>query len=258
MARLGSVCKVNGVDAYETFGADLKSVEWLPGEVVANVARSLGRHSLRTISQSIGLCGMVLTFYVGIDDVEPGATDTMDEATADVYATALSSRLLEACRECVIVFGEADTVPSAVEYASVLSGYTARETGVPGYRELSMTFLCVRRLAIQSAVLTRTGTVDNQGAVECGVRLTVVATKAYSSLTVFGVTIKNLTANAPFVIDGIDGKVTQNGVNAFLQTDIIDFPRLQPGTNTIAITQPSGATPTGVTVTVEHYALFPL
>lgn len=258
MARLGSVCKVNGVDVYETFGADLKSVEWLPGEVVANVARSLGRHSLRTISQSIGLCGMVLTFYIGVDDVEPGVTDTVGEAVADLYATALSSYLLEACKECVITFGDVDASLFAVEYASVLSGYTARETGVPGYRELSMTFVCVRRLAMQSNVLTKTGTVDNQGAVECGVRLTVVATKAYSSLTVFGVTIKNLTANVPFVIDGIDGKVTQNGVNAFLQTDIVEFPRLQPGINTIAITQPSGTTPTGVTVTVEHYALFPL
>lgn len=47
--------------------------------------------------------------------------------------------------------------------------------------------------------------------------------------------VKNLKANIQVVIDGEACTVLQNGVNKFPDTDMWDFPILQPGVNTISV-----------------------
>ena len=47
--------------------------------------------------------------------------------------------------------------------------------------------------------------------------------------------IHNLEANVPFLIDGIAGTVTSGGINRFLDTNLISFPKASPGENTISI-----------------------
>lgn len=49
------------------------------------------------------------------------------------------------------------------------------------------------------------------------------------------ITVKNLKANIQVVIDGEACTVLQNGVNKFPDTDMWDFPILQPGANTISV-----------------------
>lgn len=51
--------------------------------------------------------------------------------------------------------------------------------------------------------------------------------------------IKNLTANKKVVIDGELQKVTIDGINKYGDTDMWDFPRLNPGTNTITVSRNS-------------------
>lgn len=53
----------------------------------------------------------------------------------------------------------------------------------------------------------------------------------------FGITIFNLSNGSEVVIDGKNGIVTENGNNKFLETDLIDFPVLQPGKNLIDSTE---------------------
>ena len=49
--------------------------------------------------------------------------------------------------------------------------------------------------------------------------------------------IKNLTANKKIIIDGELQKVTVDGKNKFKDTDMWEFPRLNPGKNTIKISR---------------------
>lgn len=49
--------------------------------------------------------------------------------------------------------------------------------------------------------------------------------------------IKNLTANKKVVIDGELQKVTVDGKNKFKDTDMWEFPRLNPGKNTIKVSR---------------------
>ena len=47
--------------------------------------------------------------------------------------------------------------------------------------------------------------------------------------------VKNLKGNKKIIIDGIEGTVTQDGINKFNDTDMWEFPFLVPGTNTITV-----------------------
>ena len=60
-----------------------------------------------------------------------------------------------------------------------------------------------------------------------------------SSVTLTGagkpITISNLHANTPVIIEGEQCLVTESGVNKFSDTDMWAFPVLQPGANTISV-----------------------
>jgi len=61
-----------------------------------------------------------------------------------------------------------------------------------------------------------------------------------TSITVTGLSedpiiIQNLLANTPIIIDGVLGLVTQSGLNKYADTNMWEFPILQPGNNTINI-----------------------
>lgn len=60
------------------------------------------------------------------------------------------------------------------------------------------------------------------------------------SITVTGlgedpITIKNLKENTPRIINGEDGTVLEGTTNKFGDTDLWEFPSLQPGSNTIGV-----------------------
>ena len=69
------------------------------------------------------------------------------------------------------------------------------------------------------------------------------------SVTVMGITVTELDPGITYVIDGIEGRVTANGVNYFGHTDLIDFPKIQPGGNRFEISE-------NVPVTVSFYPVF--
>lgn len=51
------------------------------------------------------------------------------------------------------------------------------------------------------------------------------------------ITINNLTANKKVIIDGENGLVTVDGINKYDDTDMWEFPSLEPGANTITVTR---------------------
>lgn len=102
--------------------------------------------------------------------------------------------------------------------------------------EVAVTLTAVRRKPIVTATLTDgINTVFCSGSVpvRCLIQITPTATAA--GCTVFGIAINNLTAGRIIIIDGFSGTVTEDGANKFLDTDMTDFPMLQPGDNTVTV-----------------------
>ena len=68
----------------------------------------------------------------------------------------------------------------------------------------------------------------------------ITPTTALADITLEGladdpIRIENLTANKTVILDGELQKVTVDGVNKYGDTDMWDFPRLKPGSNTIKV-----------------------
>ncbi|MDP4144164.1 MAG: phage tail family protein [Bacillota bacterium] len=82
-------------------------------------------------------------------------------------------------------------------------------------------------------------TINVSGNLDTPAILTVTVPSDTTSLTITGfgdsITLKNLKANIPVVVSGEDCTVLQDSSNKFGDTDMWDFPVLQPGSNTITV-----------------------
>jgi phage-related protein len=90
---------------------------------------------------------------------------------------------------------------------------------------------------IMNNVTTKVINVDGNIATDATVTVTVPINTISLTLTGFGednITINNLHANISVVISGEDCTVLENANNKFSDTDMWEFPSLQPGNNTIA------------------------
>ena len=104
---------------------------------------------------------------------------------------------------------------------------------------MTASFAVVRRLPLREVIFHSGGTLSgsffNPGNTESGLRLEITSGEDIGSVYVAGIVIHNLEANVPFLIDGIAGTVTSGGINRFLDTNLISFPKASPGENTISI-----------------------
>ena len=230
--HLGDPLYINNKDAYLLYNADLADFIYPSGSVSfgADYQQGLGGSDLLSLSGDAPIPKLQLQFFVG------GANE--DEAQRNV------SGLVAACRECTLKRG-----PSRFEYPAILLDYTNISSGVPPYRSVTLNFASVCRLPLVSVPLTSTGNVYNQGNTPSGVRFEITPSKKLTSFTIAGITCKDLAANETFVIDGIAGKVFSNEDNRFADTDLTEFPAIQPGNNPITMSTPAN-------VTVSFYPLF--
>lgn len=229
---LGSVCEINGKSAYGLFNADLKSIRPIAGVITTDFSKTVGLSGLRINNQKIDTGGIEVVFYVG------GAYKD------DCYLN--TNNLIAECKNCVIKTDE-----EKFEYVAVLTNFNVVETGVEFYNEVTLTFGAVRRYPLETKVFeTGNGIVKNLGSVPSGVKFVITPKKDITSFKINGVTIKNLSSGLPFVIDGLVGEVKCNGINRFLDTDLIEFPKINPGNNEIVVSD------TSVKVEVSYYPTF--
>lgn len=78
-------------------------------------------------------------------------------------------------------------------------------------------------------------------------RLTCVASQAYASLQIGPVTITDVAAEDELVVDGITGRILQNGALCAGNMSFLHFPSLVPGENTITCPED---------LTVEYYPTY--
>lgn len=82
-------------------------------------------------------------------------------------------------------------------------------------------------------------TINVQGNIETPAIVGIKVSIDTASVTVTGFgedfIVKNLKANTPVILNGEECIITQNGYNKFGDSEIWEFPKLQPGNNTITI-----------------------
>lgn len=230
--RLGSVCTINGKDAYSLFNADLKELTPVSGSATADFSKALSAGGWNVISYKLSTGGIKLIFYVG------GANEERSQINV--------SHLIAECQTCIIKTDE-----DRFEYVAILTGYDVIKTGVGFFREVSLTFSAIKRFPLVTHTFDGTAVkFYNEGSLTCGAKLMITANSAVEKFTIGNITISNLEANLPFVIDGLIGEVKCNGINRFLDTNLIDFPKVQPGSNTIS------ASSLDVKIEVSYYPIF--
>ena len=229
---LGGICTINNKNAYSQFGADLKGLAPTPGKVNVNFTEVLTKSGLFVNDYKIETGGIKMEFYVN------------GRSSEDCYIN--TSNLIAECRNCII-----RTDRDRFEYIAVLSNFSVKETGVSFYNEVTLDFGVIKRFPLTVHTFHNgQGSFRNIGSLVSGAKLTIVSKYDHAALTVNGITLYNGVADDVFVIDGLIGAVTRNGVNCFMQTNLIDFPKVQPGINNIDTSDDD------VTVSIAYYPTF--
>lgn len=125
-------------------------------------------------------------------------------------------------------------LPDGYYYTALVQTLPAATFDATGEHDVTYTFLAIRHLQEKSRTVSPNGKVNCLSNTETRCVITASFSQAHESVTLCGVVINNITAGAVLVIDSVNGLITCNGVNKFLDTDFYDFPLLSPGENIIS------------------------
>lgn len=239
--RKGYEVFIDGVSAFTEYNADLIEKTEVSPNFTNSFARGLGRSSLRLDGVTKGFLKVKLSFYVGGDSV------TKSMANVSALANAMS--------RCTFFVDN-----ESFEYDAILDDVSYSYTGVCYFHKVEIGLTCVRRLPLASCIVGNASRKEfyNDGDVESGLRLSFVSASNVSTCALMGITFTDLKANYQYVVDGINGAVTENGVNMFARTDIVEFPKVSPGVN---VFQKGATSQTGLycqNVKIEFYPTFML
>lgn len=228
--RVGDQCFFDGTDTYIHFNADLKSFLFHPGQITVDTGRSVGLENIARYRGEADPAELTLEFYVGGPSYEATQTNI--------------SNLFLAAEQCIIR-REGDIF----EYAAVLTDREVEDTEVEPYHLVTCTFAAVRRKPLSTIYTEKDIVIFNEGNTKSGARISFTATKACESFQVMGITLNGIQKGKTYVIDGMKGRVTADGINYFANTDLIDFPKILPGKNEIHLSE-------SMPVMVSFYPVF--
>lgn len=131
------------------------------------------------------------------------------------------------------------TLPDGFIYTAIVTTLPAATFDSSGEHDVTYTFSAIRHSAEDVQEVKPNCKAFCKSTTRTPVKFVVTIPAASDSLTIYGITVNNITANAELIIDGIDGVVTMNGTNKLLDTDLVDFPYLNPGYNVISCSDSS-------------------
>ena len=144
--------------------------------------------------------------------------------------------LIDKCKECNLNFED------DFYYKTFLINSNTENTLRKDTKKLNLSFIGYSYKEEVTEVMNRitSKTINVSGNLETPAIVEITPTTALADITLEGladdpIIIKNLTANKTVVLDGELQKVTVDGMNKYGDTDMWDFPRLNPGTNTITV-----------------------
>ena len=233
----GDPCIINGKDSLATFSATLKELTPSAGNITGTVSRAMSASHLRSSGFGIQPGKLQLVFYVHGSSAQSCALNT--------------SNLVAECEQCII-----NTPTDGFEYVAVLTAVTVKPTGVDFYNQVDLTLTAIKRLPLRSfeVDLSKGGThfpFENPGSSDSGMRLILTASADAANFQINDIHITELNSQDRFIIDGIEGTVTCNGVNSFLKTDLVEFPKAHRGVNQLYLPVTEA-----ISLKVEFYPVF--
>lgn len=239
--RLGSTMTFDGVDVYGRFNADVHSFVSTSGGVDNTVTRKVSKSSFDQFYFDFNAGTLVVDAYVG------GANKLDMLMNVNGY--------IAAAKKCVIYYSE----DLGFEFDANLESYSVSDTGIEWFCDVSLTFNAIRRMPLVSESSSLTNyKFENLGTRPSGLRITITPTGSFDNAYIrvnpntddeLKINFTRITQAYKFIIDGVDGKVTENGINAILKTDLVKFPYVVPGMNTVSINF-------AASITYEYYPTF--
>lgn len=128
-------------------------------------------------------------------------------------------------------------LPDGFTYTAILNDDGIGETKqlMENWFEVTYQFTAIQHKELETIYLAASSSFFASGTAETYCRYELSPNKTMEDFTINEIRVKNLTGGKPFLIDGISKKVFEDGGNAFQKVELIDFPTVHPGENTVSI-----------------------
>ncbi len=128
-------------------------------------------------------------------------------------------------------------MPDGFIYRSALSSVSSVKYPAKWITEFTLEFKCVQCGQYQEIDIKQNEQpIYYDGTAPAPYKIEFTAPTALQSVTVQGIQLTSIPAGAKIVLDGIEKKITQNGENKFLESNLIDFPVFESSEDSIPIT----------------------
>jgi hypothetical protein len=159
---------------------------------------------------------------------------------SDSRKTSIPERLTRATEN--ITRFESDIIGKTVEiglpdgylYTALVTNIAAATFDGTGEHDIVYTFSAIRHLNVENISVKPNGNLICKSNTDTACKIIFTVPSHFADVEICGVKISNLDADIEYVIDSVNGIITANGENKFLDTEFIDFPYLQAGSNIIS------------------------
>lgn len=220
---------VNG-EALSTYGAVVESFKVGPTQITNEVFQGRNRTGFNLLSSTFGRREIAVNLFYKAKDRR---TITLMKSHVDA-----------------LLFGKLElALPDGFLYSSVLTN--AGEMQILGVQDNEVIALCsytfegVRHDPLVTVTGNTVFCLSTMPKTDC--RLTCTASQAYTSILIDTVTITNVSAGDVLVVDGINGRILQNGGPCAGNMSFLHFPALVPGENVLSCPE---------TLTVDFYPAY--
>jgi len=225
---------INGIDI-EDYSAKLLSDPVIEeSNIDLSYLKAVGGTALTLFNQEFGVKEMKITLEITGKDRN------------NVYL--LKSYLLKALQGVIDI-----VLTDGFIYRSILSAISSTKQITTEIIQVELKFYCMQCGQLETVNLENSGIIDNDGTMKSDCSITF---HAYSNISDFWfmlndmvVYIDTLEAGKDFLIDGLNKSVMNGIENAINLTDLVDFPKLDSGRNTLTLSAP-------VDVTIQYYPVY--
>lgn len=236
---------INGVDV-SAYNARLQSYSVSGTTVTNNLSASRSILTAPVLFSSVPgtrTLTLTLTFYPHcLGDNAKGLTVSDRLAIATENITAFEGLLVGKVVEIAL--------PDGFIYTAIVNNIAAATFDSSGEHDVTYTFNAVRHAQLVDEIVKANSYIICKSNTATLPVITAIFANATAEVTLQGVRIKNITTGAKIVIDSVSGLITANGKNKFNDSDLIDFPVLQPGKNQIT------SSASDVSITVSYTPIY--
>ncbi|MBQ2973322.1 MAG: hypothetical protein IJE19_03110 [Clostridia bacterium] len=137
-------------------------------------------------------------------------------------------------------------LPDGFFYTSMLEKFGTPTEKAPWIMQVPVTLVSYRHGSLEIMSITDNMTLFSKGNIKSPAIIEIVP-KSDTEVKINDIKVSNIKGMV--IIDGISGTVKENGVNKFLDTDMTEFPHLEPGANVMSVDGDAD-------ITISYYPIF--